>query len=221
MARTLEHAHGDLVDGLVQRLRDELDVLLDRQAEVHVLRRLGPHHHLLHVEHGRRVVHAALLGDREDGQGVVVAERGQAGAVDRVDRDVDGGARAGSDLLAVVEHGRLVLLALADHHDARHLDGGDELAHRVDRGAVAPVLVAPSDPAAGRQGGGLGHADQFHGEISIRALGVRHVVSGSSEEAPRGRRDGRGAAVMVGTHCSTSGIRPWTDMLPGRGGVGY
>ena len=57
------------------------------------------------------------------------------------------GPLAVADLLAVEQHGRVVLLALADHDDAAHGDGVDQLAHRVDRGAVAAVLVAPADPA--------------------------------------------------------------------------
>ena len=61
------------------------------------------------------------------------------------------GGAAVADLLAVEEHRRFVLLALADDDDAVHRDGVEDEAHRVDRGAVGGVLVAPAHPAAGRR----------------------------------------------------------------------
>jgi hypothetical protein len=87
------------------------------------------------------------LGDRDHRDGVVHALGGEGRAVDRVDRDVALGARAVADLLAVVEHGRLVLLALADHDRAAHRDAADHLAHRVDGGLVGAVLVARGRPS--------------------------------------------------------------------------
>ena len=53
-------------------------------------------------------------------------------------------------LLAVVEHRRLVLLALADDDDAVHLDGVEHVAHGVDGGLVGGDLVAAADPARRR-----------------------------------------------------------------------
>ena len=50
-------------------------------------------------------------------------ERGERGAVDRVDGDVGLGRRAVADALAVEEHRRFVLLALADDDDAVHRHG--------------------------------------------------------------------------------------------------
>ena len=79
-------------------------------------------------------------------------------------------ALAVADLLAVEQHGRLVLLALADHDDAAHRDGADELAHRVDGRAVAAVLVAAPDPAAGGHRGRLGDPDELHGEVAVGRL---------------------------------------------------
>jgi hypothetical protein len=52
-------------------------------------------------------------------------------------------------VLAVVEHGRLVLLALADDHDAVHLDRVQDDAHRVDRGLVGGDLVPHPDEPRG------------------------------------------------------------------------
>ena len=110
-----------------------------------------------------------------------------------------------ADLLAVVEHRRLVLLALADDDDAAHADGADQRAHGVDGGAVAAVLVAAADPAAGGHGGGLGDADQLEGEV---AVGRRPVGA----ERARAVRDGRGPS---GTGSDTG--PPWTT---GAGGTG-
>ena len=80
-----------------------------------------------------------------------------------------------ADLLAVEEHRRLVLLALADHDDAVHRDGVDQQAHRVDGGAVGRLLVAAPDPAGGGQRRRLGDPDELQGEVAI-GLVARAVV---------------------------------------------
>jgi hypothetical protein len=72
--------------------------------------------------------------------------------------------------LAVVEHRRVVLLALADHHDAAHRYRIDQHAHRVDGGAVAALLVAPADPPAGGHRGRLGDADQVERQVAVEIL---------------------------------------------------
>ena len=77
------------------------------------------------------------------------------------------GGRAVADLLAVVEHRRLVLLPLADHDDAVHRDRVEDEAHRVDRGLVGGDLVAAADPAGGGQGGGLGDAHELEREVAV------------------------------------------------------
>ena len=166
----------------------------DGSGDVDGAGRLRADRQLLHVEHRRRVVHRAPFGDREHGQRVRHALAHQRGAVDGVDRDVAVGAPAVAHLLAVEQHGRLVLLALADHDDAAHGDGADELAHRVDRCAVAAVLVAAPDPAARRHRGRLGDTDELHREVAVRGLPVAGGNARSSRplrrrrhpDAPRG-----------------------------------
>ena len=101
------------------------------------------------------------------------------GALERVDRDVDLRRRAVADLLAVVEHRRLVLLALPDHHDAVHPDRVEHVAHAVDRGLVGRLLVAPADQRRGRQGGGLGDADELEREVAVGQLGRWIWVQGA------------------------------------------
>ena len=78
------------------------------------------------------------------------------------------GGRAVADLLAVVEHRRLVLLPLADHDGAVHRDRVEDVAHRVDRGLVGGDLVAAPDPAGGGERGGLGDADELEREVAVR-----------------------------------------------------
>ena len=84
------------------------------------------------------------------------------------------GRAAVADLLAVEEHRRFVLLALADHDDAVHRDRVEHEAHRVDRGAVGGDLVAAPDPAGGGQRRRLGHPHQLQGEVAVR-LGLSEL----------------------------------------------
>ena len=83
------------------------------------------------------------------------------------------GSVAVADLFAVVEHRGVVLLALADDHDAAHRHRVDQLAHGVDGGAVAALLVAAADPAAGGHGAGLGDPDEFEGEVAVGGFAAR------------------------------------------------
>ena len=80
------------------------------------------------------------------------------------------GGDAVADLLAVVEHRRLVLLALADHDDAVHRDRVEHVAHTVDGGLVGGLLVAHADEWSRRQRGGLGDADELEREVAIGEL---------------------------------------------------
>ena len=174
VAGTVEQHDGDVVLVHVLGLGDRVDVLGHRLADVDDVGGLGAGDELLHVEHGRRVEHRVPRGDGHHRDGVVHALGRQRGAVDRVDRDVALGAGAVADLLAVEEHRRVVLLALADHDGAAHADRADHVAHRVDGLLVGVVLVAAADPAGGRHGRCLGDAYQFEGEVPVRSRRVAH-----------------------------------------------
>ena len=184
----VEDRHGQVSDLHPARRGDVAQVVLDRGRDVDRPAPPRPHGDLLHVDARARVEHRAAAGDRDHRQGVGLAPRDQAGAVDRVDRHVDGGRAAGAEVLAVVEHRRLVLLPLADHDDAVEVDRVEHQAHRVDGGPVGGVLVAPADPARGRQRGGLGGADQVEGEVPVGdrlpSSGHRHprVLGGMTTE---------------------------------------
>ena len=154
-------------------LGDLADVLADGRGDVDDVDGVGADRDLVHVEHRRRVEHRAAFGDREHRDGVGQALAHQRGAVDRVDGEVAVRAVAVADLLAVVEHRRVVLLALADDHDAAHGHRVDQLAHRVDGGAVAALLVAAADPASRGHRAGLGDPHQFQGEVAVRGFTTR------------------------------------------------
>ena len=126
---------------------------------------------LLHVGDALPAEHRAALGERDDGDGVGQALGEQGGAVNGIHGDVGLGWQAVADPLAGVEHRRLVLLALADHDDAVHVDGVQREAHGVDGGLVGGDLVALAHPAGGRQRGSLGNASQLEGEVTIEVSG--------------------------------------------------
>ncbi|MPM96406.1 hypothetical protein SDC9_143569 [bioreactor metagenome] len=179
VAVAVEHADGDLVDRLALGLGDLADVLTDRGPEVDRIGRVRAHGELLHVEALLGVVHRSALGAGEQRDGVAHAPGEQAGAVHRVDRDVHRRAVAVAHLLAVGEHRRLVLLALADDDRAVDPDVGQHLAHGTDSGTVTGFLLAAAGPASRGQCGSLGGAHQVEteivvGEHELLGSGVRH-----------------------------------------------
>ena len=201
VARAVEDADGDVAGRALLGLRDPADVLGDRGGDVDDVGGGRTGGDLLHVEDRRRVEHRAAVGHRHDRDRVGHALGHQRRAVDRVDRDVALGALPVADLLAVVEHRRVVLLALADDDDALHAHRADQRAHRVDRGAVAAVLVAAADPPARGHRGRLGDPHQLEGQVAVRRRPV------GPEAAARGAR--RKRAVWTGQRHGTS----WVDHL--------
>ena len=89
VARAVEDHRGDVVDVFAERLGHRLEVRLDRRVEVDGVGGRGAHRDLVHVEARARVEHRAALGDADHRDRVVAPERGEGGALDRVDRDVD------------------------------------------------------------------------------------------------------------------------------------
>ena len=129
-----------------------------------------------------------------------------------------------ADPLAVEEHRRVVLLALADDHGAPHRQRVDQLAHGVDGGAVAALLVAAADPAAGGHGGRLGHPDQFQRQVPVEILGARAAVRTSSASS-RGRRvaaedPGRPGVSKILTDRVAPAHRQGGPVVARRGAVG-
>ena len=192
VTRPVEDDDGDVREAHALALRDRAQVVLHGGVDVDDVGVLRPDRELLHVEHGRGVEHRAPLGDGEDGERVRHALGHERGAVDGVDRDVALRAVAVADLLAVVEHRRLVLLALADDHRAPHRHRADELAHRVDGRPVAAVLVPAPDEPARRHRGRLRHPHEFEREVAIGGLGATGCGGGLRGGHELSRRTGAG-----------------------------
>ena len=71
------------------------------------------------------------------------------------------------DLLADVEHRRLVALALADDDAAADVQVAEGAAHRLGGGAVGAVAVAEADETGRGQRRRLGDANDFECEVSV------------------------------------------------------
>ena len=184
VAVALEDDDGEVVHVAVLRLGDTFEVLGRRRVDVDGVGGLGPDGDLVHVQRRAREEHRSALGDGDHGDRVRHAERRQARALERVDGDVDLGPGAVADLLAVEEHRRLVLLALADDDDAAHRDRVEHEAHRVDRCLIGRDLVSAPDPARGERRRGLRDADELEREVPVRNLGAHvarsYIRSGAS-----------------------------------------
>jgi hypothetical protein len=106
-----------------------------------------------------RVEHRAALGerDRRDASGDTAGH--QASPVDRIDGHVDRRRIAVADLLADVQHRRLVLLAFTDDDDTIHVDESEAAPHRVDGSLVRLLLLVPPHVPGGRHRGAFGDPD--------------------------------------------------------------
>jgi len=149
------------------RLRDPAQVPVHRHLDVDHAPGPAAHHQLLHVvDVGGE--HRAALGQGDHGQRAGLALGGEAGAVDRVHGHVHLGLHAVADLLAEVQHRRLVLLTLPDHDGPEHVHGGQRRAHRVHGALVQVFMVAPALQRRGRERRLLGHPQQLEGQVAIQ-----------------------------------------------------
>jgi len=72
-----------------------------------------------------------------------------------------------ADSFAVIEHGRVVLFALADDDDAIHAHRAQQQAERGDGRTIALFLLSSADPARGGQRRGLRRPHKFQRQITI------------------------------------------------------
>jgi hypothetical protein len=136
------------------------------------------------------------------------AGRAQVRALERIDRDVDPRRvgvvvePAGADLLADVQHRRLVALAFADHHGAADVDGVEGAAHGLDRDVIGQLAIAAAHEPGRRQGRRLRDPNDFQGQVAIvHRLRLDHGRRrpgnrlGPARDGPRvGRRAGSARA---------------------------
>ena len=79
-----------------------------------------------------------------------------------------------AELLADVEHRRLVALAFTDDDAPAHVHVAEGATHGLGGGAVGAVLVAKADEAGRGQRGRLGDANDFECEVSVHgSCGLR------------------------------------------------
>jgi hypothetical protein len=136
-----------------------------------------------------------------------MALAGQGGAFERIQRDVDARAAAQPDLLADVEHRRLVALALADDDAALDVERVQRRAHGVHRGLVGLLLVAAADHVEAGDGRGL--ADAHGGQ---RQVTVEHVRRGGGRRGGHGGSSGRdeiGDSPGAADRGDSGRIREW------------
>ena len=99
-------------------------------------------------------------GDDADGTGL--PRRDEVRALHGVNGDLHGVAVARAEFLADVEHRRLIAFALADDHDALHVDVAERAAHRLARGLVYRVSVALANPTPRTERRRLSRAYKIH-----------------------------------------------------------
>ena len=182
VARAVEYGDSYVGDLHVLRLRERTDVVADRAGDVDDTVALVPRDDLVHVEDGARVVHAAAVRDGDHAESVLAAGGGEGGSIDGVDSDVADRTAAVTDMLAVVEHRGVVLLALTDDHNPLEAHRSEELAHRVDRSAVGGKLVTATDIRNRTDRGRLGRAHELHAEVAVGvevegfSIGAHHGI---------------------------------------------
>ena len=201
----IEHHDRELVHLTAERAGDRPQVLAHRRVEVDQVLRAGADHQLLHVEIGR-VQQPALVGGRQHGNGIGRAHRAEIRALERIDGDVDlvvgaavaVGLAGQADLLADVEHRRLVALTLADDDGAVDRHGVELAAHRLDRRLVRPVTIALAHRVGAGDGRLLDDAQElerkvgFHRGALFGALpDVGHTVRLRRSAGNRGSRQPR------------------------------
>jgi hypothetical protein len=209
--RAVEDRHRHLLGALALRLGDLLDVLRDRRVDVDRVGGLGAGGDLP-CRARRREEHRAARGkgDHRQRVGLADAREGRRRSGRRRRRPL------AAPLLAVEEHGRLVLLAFADHDDAVHRDGVDHEAHRVHGRRVGGDLVAATHPAPGRERGRFGDADEFHGQVAVGKLSHRRTSRMSRGSAPSDSTRwmaawyGRSSARVPANRATSSRVDPST-----------
>ena len=158
VARAIEDAGNDITRRAAQGLRKGVDIVGRTVVEIDKApRQAGAHGDLVHVNVGG-VQEAAFFGDGKDRQRTRTAGRGDGRAFKRVERNVDLRSVSGPHFLADEQHGRLVALALADHHRAVDIEAVQHCPHGIDGGLIRGHFVAPPGQTRSGDGRRLGDA---------------------------------------------------------------
>jgi hypothetical protein len=171
MAGLVEHDDAHVADGPPKRFGDLGDDRLGRVGEVRGVARGRRQHELLHVERGAGRPQRAPWRYRDRRQRSRESARAQVGALERIDGDVERQASGRTCALAVGEHRRAVLRALAGHDGAAPRRRSEHGTHRGRGRGVRPVRVAPTGPPRRRHGGGAGGRDGVPHEPAVQAGG--------------------------------------------------
>ena len=168
MPRAVEHDHHQIPDVPAERARDRAEIVLDRRVQIYRMLRRGTDDELLHVEIGR-VQQAAPLGRGQHGNRVRRARRAQVRPLERIDRDVN--CRIAplatfrvvgqADLLADIQHRRLVPLSLADDNRAVDRHPVHLAAHGFHRDLIGFVTVPLSHRVRAGNGRLLDDAEEI------------------------------------------------------------
>ncbi|KAG1647663.1 hypothetical protein GQR58_030425 [Nymphon striatum] len=167
VARPVEDHGGQVANTFALRARDAMQVLGDGGVEVDGADALRADRDLFHIHERARIKHGPGVGYGQNRNCVAAAIGRERGAIDRVDGNIDLGALAIAQSLAVVEHGGFVFFALADNDQAVHVDAAEHVAHGFDRGTIGAFFVTSTHPSAGSKCAALGHSNQFEGEVAI------------------------------------------------------
>lgn len=190
VAGPIKHHRRDVSDVAALGLGQRTNVLLDWEANVDHTVSGRTDGKLLHVDERARIEHCASLGNRDHGNGATLTFAGESRSIDRIDSDVSHRRTTVANRLAVVEHGGFVLLALADDHEAVHLDASKDMTHGINGRLIGTVLVAPAHPASGSHGSRLCGAYEFESQVALWFQPfIAHLVHGiyNRQLAPDGK----------------------------------
>ena len=165
--RPVENACRDLRHRHALGFRQSDDVVAGRRVEIDEARRVaGADGDFVHVHVGR-VQQAAALRNSEHGERVRHRLGTDGRALERIDGDVDLGSLARADLLADVEHRRLVHLAFADDDSAANGELQELTAHGIDRRLVRRLFSSAPAQACRRDRCRLGHARHLEDKHAV------------------------------------------------------
>ncbi len=168
MARLVKHKNHKILHFFAKRAGNGIEVVSNRRVKIHHIPGLSGHNQFLHVITGAWPEHAAAWRHRHNRNGVGAPIGQQICALNRIHGHIKGRPVAAPKLFAIVKHGGVVFLALANHDFSVKVHAAETNAHGIHGRAVAGFLVAASKPARRGQGRSLRYAYYIQGQISFR-----------------------------------------------------